>query len=150
MTVHGVLWSLHTSGCCVARVAKVTTNTGTVFRHTLSVKHVHRLLSSFWKKKMEASLWDLQFVLVLPNAWTNCYETCYLCRATWDHLNNYFINPSHQSVCLRIPIPLQGNGSVNTFPRRWKIVGVVFYAVRVGSNEITWLFLPRNPLFVCN
>jgi hypothetical protein len=35
-------------------------------------------------------------------------------------------------VCLFIPLPLLGNGSVNTFQRQRRIVrGVVFYKVRV-------------------
>jgi hypothetical protein len=45
----------------------------------------------------------------------------------------YFINPSHQSVCLYI---LLGNGSLNTFPRQQGIVGGgVFYVVRLVSKE---------------
>jgi hypothetical protein len=30
----------------------------------------------------------------------------------------YFINPSHQSMCLCFPLSLLGNGSVNMFPRQ--------------------------------
>jgi hypothetical protein len=47
----------------------------------------------------------------------------------------YFINPSHQSVRLCIPLSLLGNGSVNTFPRQRRIVDVVLYAVHVASKE---------------
>jgi hypothetical protein len=39
----------------------------------------------------------------------------------------YFINPSHQSVCLYVysPLSLLGNGSVNTFP---------LYSIRVYAT----------------
>jgi hypothetical protein len=42
-------------------------------------------------------------------------------------------------------LSLLGNGSVNTFLRPRRIVeGVVFYAVRVVSNESGRLVLPRT------
>jgi hypothetical protein len=46
------------------------------------------------------------------------------------------------------PLPLLGNGSVNTFPRQRGIVrGVVFYAVRVVSKESRRLVFPRTSFF---
>jgi hypothetical protein len=107
---------------------------------------------------------------------------------------SYFINPSHQSVCLYvhpyivarqrlsiqvsaamnidnkrrnvgsiflyairvlsnsslwvfmcIPLSLQSNGSVKTFPRQRRIVGgVLFYAVRFVSKESRRWILPRT------
>jgi hypothetical protein len=78
----------------------------------------------------------------------------------------YFINPSHQSVCLYvypsyrivlkdsllvcmcIPLSLRGNGSVKTFPRQRRIVGGAdFYAVRVVSKEIRRSVLRRTSCF---
>jgi hypothetical protein len=55
----------------------------------------------------------------------------------------YFINPSHQSVFVCIPLSLLGNGSVknvtaatSTYTTTIRIVGrVVFYAIRVASKE---------------
>jgi hypothetical protein len=48
-------------------------------------------------------------------------------------------------VGLCIPLPLQGNGLVNTFPRQRRIVGrIVSYAVHVVSKEIRRLVLPRT------
>jgi hypothetical protein len=45
-------------------------------------------------------------------------------------------------VCLRIPLLLLGNGSVNTFPGQRKIVGsMVFYAVHFVSKESRRLVL---------
>jgi hypothetical protein len=53
-----------------------------------------------------------------------------------------------RSVCLRIPLPLLGKGSVNTFPRQSSIVGgVVSYAVRVVSKESLLLDLTRFSCF---
>jgi hypothetical protein len=46
-------------------------------------------------------------------------------------------------VCLCIPLSLLGNNSVKTFPRPWRIVGVVFYAVRVVLKESRRLILFR-------
>jgi hypothetical protein len=83
----------------------------------------------------------------------------------------YFINPSHQSVCLYVysqtleelldttwrvcgsvclpPISLLGSGSVNTFPRQRRIVGgVVFYVVLVVSKESRWFVLHRTFYYV--
>jgi hypothetical protein len=65
-------------------------------------------------------------------------------------LTAYFINASHQSVCLYmcIPLSLLGNGSVKTLPRQRihnrKIVArVVFCAVCVVPKEISRLILPE-------
>jgi hypothetical protein len=53
----------------------------------------------------------------------------------------HFINPSRQ--CLYVyPLSLLDNGSVNTFPGQWRMVGcVVFYVIR------GWLVLPRSYCF---
>jgi hypothetical protein len=67
----------------------------------------------------------------------------------------YFINPSHQCVCLCVYasyrckatallivslLSVQGNSSVNTLPRQWKNYWIRhFYAVRVLSKESTWV-----------
>jgi hypothetical protein len=53
----------------------------------------------------------------------------------------YYINPSHQSVCMYNTLSLLGNGSVITFLRHRRIVGgVVSYAVRTSCQ--------RNFLFI--
>jgi hypothetical protein len=53
---------------------------------------------------------------------------------------------SKENLC--IPLSLQGNGSVNTFPLQCRIVGgVVFYAVLVVSKESMRLILPRTYCF---
>jgi hypothetical protein len=52
----------------------------------------------------------------------------------------YFMNPSHQSVC--IPLSLLGKGSVKMFPRQRRIIRrVVSYAVRIVWKETRRLFL---------
>jgi hypothetical protein len=59
---------------------------------------------------------------------------CMYIMAREPTLNVYFINPSHQSLCLHVysPLSLLGNGSVNTFPWQRRIVeSVVFYAIHV-------------------
>jgi hypothetical protein len=65
----------------------------------------------------------------------------------------YFINPSHQSVCLYVhPLSLLGNGSVknvtaatNTYATIEELLdSIVFYAVRVISKESRRLVLPRT------
>jgi hypothetical protein len=48
------------------------------------------------------------------------------------------------SVTYQRSLSLQGNGSVNTFPPQRRIVGVVFYAVRVVSKESRRSVLPRT------
>jgi hypothetical protein len=53
----------------------------------------------------------------LLNARTNLYETSYVYHGTWAHLNGTLHKPL-PSVCPYVyPLSLQGNGSVNTFPR---------------------------------
>jgi hypothetical protein len=43
---------------------------------------------------------------------------------------------------------LLGNGSVNTFQQQRRIVGgVVFYVIRVLSNECRPIFLPRTSCY---
>jgi hypothetical protein len=67
----------------------------------------------------------------------------------------YFINPSHQSVCLYVcPLSLIGKGSVKRFHgnkythnKRKYAVGVVLYAVRVVSKESRRLVLPGTFCF---
>jgi hypothetical protein len=55
--------------------------------------------------------------LQLLNAWTNLYETWYVCHGTWTHLNG--VPPISLCVCLCIPLLLLlTNGSVNTFLRQ--------------------------------
>jgi hypothetical protein len=44
-----------------------------------------------------------------------------------------------------IPLWLLGNGSVNTFPWKRRIVGIVSYAVRVVLKKSKLLVLPRAP-----
>jgi hypothetical protein len=69
----------------------------------------------------------------------------------------YFMNPSHQSVCLHVYSPsLLGNGSVKTSPRQRihataeeLLDAIVFYAVRVVSNECRRFVLPRTYCFSC-
>jgi hypothetical protein len=47
---------------------------------------------------------------------------------------------SYQRVCVSL-----GSGSINTFPQQRRIVGGVFYSVRVVSKERRRLVLPRTP-----
>jgi hypothetical protein len=81
-------------------------------------------------------------------AWYTCSRgNEYSKRRTVGHVVFYAVNVSKESlwICLCIPLSLQGNGSVNTFPRQWRIVGgVVFHAVRDVSKEIRRLVLPRK------
>jgi hypothetical protein len=60
----------------------------------------------------------------------------------------YFINPSHESVCLYPPnVARQWLGKhvpAATRNNRKNIGGVVFYAVRVVSKESRRLVLPRT------
>jgi hypothetical protein len=50
---------------------------------------------------------------LLTSAWTNLYETSYVYRGTWTHVNGIIKNPSHQFLCLYVyPLSLLGNGSV--------------------------------------
>jgi hypothetical protein len=62
----------------------------------------------------------------------------------------YFINPSHQSVCLYVySMSLLGNGSVKAslrqrIQRLEELFHVIFYAVRVASKESTRLRLPKT------
>jgi hypothetical protein len=56
--------------------------------------------------------------------------------------NNRIVGRACLWVCLRIPLSLLGNNSVNTFPLLRRIVGgVVFYAVRVETKESRLCFL---------
>jgi hypothetical protein len=36
----------------------------------------------------------------------NLYKVWYVYHDTWTHLNSYFINPSHQSVCVYVYPPI--------------------------------------------
>jgi hypothetical protein len=45
--------------------------------------------------------------------------------------------------CVCISLSLLGNSPVKTFPRKRRIVGRVFYAVRVVSNKSTLSILPQ-------
>jgi hypothetical protein len=58
------------------------------------------LLALFWKKNV-SRLINLSNYEVL-NAWNNLYETWYVYHSTWPLISTYFINPSHQFVCLRV------------------------------------------------
>jgi hypothetical protein len=60
---------------------------------------------------------------------------CMYIMASEPFATAYFMNPSHQSVCVSPPSFL-GNSSINAFPRQQNIVGCVgFCAVRVVSEE---------------
>jgi hypothetical protein len=67
----------------------------------------------------------------------------------------YFINPSHQSMCLYVYPSmivrqrLGKNFTAATNARNNSIIvgRVVLYAVRVVSKESRWLFLPRTSCF---
>jgi hypothetical protein len=69
----------------------------------------------------------------LLNTWTNLHKTWYVCHGIWAPLNGYFINPSHQSLCLYLCpsyrcqakaqlnvslLSMLDNGSVNMFLRQ--------------------------------
>jgi hypothetical protein len=86
----------------------------------------------------------------LLNAWTNLYETWYVTMAPETISAAYFINPSHQSMCLYVyPLSLLGNGSVKLYRgkeytcRNRSIVGLIFCAVRVVS-DLRRLVLPTT------
>jgi hypothetical protein len=56
-----------------------------------------------------------------------------------------------KNLCLHVhhSLSLLGNGSLNTFPRHWRVVEcVVFYAIRVVSKESRRLVLPRTSCFL--
>jgi hypothetical protein len=101
------------------------------------------MLSSYFPYfgKMKKGLCDLHAVCVsLLSAFE--YLNQYLCNFVCTYImapepfpTAYFINPSHQSVCVSPPSFL-GNSSINAFPRKRNIVGCVgFFAVRVVSEE---------------
>jgi hypothetical protein len=51
---------------------------------------------------------------------------------------------SKESLSVYISLSLQGNGSINTFPRQHIIVGgVILYAILIVSKENSLLVLPR-------
>jgi hypothetical protein len=53
----------------------------------------------------------------------------------------YVVSKQNLLVCLCIPLPFPGNGSVKTFPLQWRIVGgFIFFAVCVVSNSSQNLF----------
>jgi hypothetical protein len=91
----------------------------------------------------------------LLNGWTNLYEIWYVCNGTWAHLSGYFINPSHQSVCLYVyPLnvarQLLGKdiAAANEYTRNNRVIvgRVVSYGacvIRV-SKESRRLVLPRT------
>jgi hypothetical protein len=63
----------------------------------------------------------------------------------------YFMNPSHQSVCVS-PASFLGNSSINAFPRQQNIVGCVgSYAVSVVSKEplVIIMFSLYNFVITC-
>jgi hypothetical protein len=81
---------------------------------------------------------------------------------TWAHSAACFINPSHQFVSLYVCpsyrcyarahwsivlISFLGNGSVNIYQQKRRIIAVVFSAVRVESKECRWLVLPRTSCY---
>jgi hypothetical protein len=74
------------------------------------------------------------------NEYTQQYKNCWSRR--------FLCCPCHikgESVNLYISLSLLGNGSVNTFPRQWRIVvGVVFSVVHVISKKSRWLVLPKT------
>jgi hypothetical protein len=60
----------------------------------------------------------------------------------------YFINPTHQSVCLHVcPPSFLGNGSVKnvTVATNELLEAFYLYAIRAVSKESRKLFLPRIP-----
>jgi hypothetical protein len=46
----------------------------------------------------------------------NLYETWYVYRGTWTHLNGILHKSLPRSICMCIPPSLLGNGSIDTFP----------------------------------
>jgi hypothetical protein len=65
----------------------------------------------------------------------------------WTH--HFPCGPRHMKgesvVCLYVPLSFQGNGSVNTFPQQWRIVGgIIFYMFCVMLKELRRLVLPRT------
>jgi hypothetical protein len=51
---------------------------------------------------------------------------------------------------LCIPLPLLGKNSAKTFPLQRRIVGDVFYAVRIAPKESRRLVLPRTSCLISN
>jgi hypothetical protein len=87
-----------------------------------------------------ARQWLNIHIPVAMNTW-NKEELLYASFSVWS--------VSYQrrvcGVCLCIPLPLQGNGSVHMLLQQWRILGgVIFYAVHVISKESRWLVLPRT------
>jgi hypothetical protein len=103
------------------------------------------------------------------NAWTNLYETWYVCHGTWAHLNGV-LHKSLPSVCMSLCVSLLsllGKGSVKCIPpfvarqrlskynpagtntrNSRRIVGrVIFYAILVVSKENGRLVVPRTSCF---
>jgi hypothetical protein len=53
-------------------------------------------------------------------------------------------------LCVCIPLSLLSNNSAKTFPQQRRIVGsLVFYVVRVVSEESRRLVLPRTSCYLC-
>jgi hypothetical protein len=77
---------------------------------------VRQLLGNLFTEPLPSSEYTQQQI----NCWEH-HSLCYPCRIKGE------------SVCLCIPLPYLGNGSVNTFPRQRRIIGrVVFYGVHVA------------------
>jgi hypothetical protein len=93
----------------------------------------------------------------LLNAWINIYDTWYVHHDTWAHLNGVHHKslPSTGVSVYVSPIVARQRLSKksyrgNIYTRdNGRIVGrVTFYAVRVISKEIRWLFLLRTSCFL--
>jgi hypothetical protein len=112
--------------------------------------YVISLLSLFWKKKkMEVGLCDLHAVCVSPHnqIWTTepiFMKHCMYIIAPELISTAYFINPSHQSVCLhmypsfvaRQRLGKTFTATVNIRNNKRTVYSVVSYAVRVVLRKV--------------
>jgi hypothetical protein len=112
------------------------------------------LLSLFWNHHAPCVSVNPPYQIWMPEPNLRVLECNYI--MTPEHISTvYFINPSHESVCLYVYLlSLLGNGSVKTLPRRRmhtnkKIVGrVVFYEIRVATKESGLIILPRTSCYI--
>jgi hypothetical protein len=74
----------------------------------------------------------------LLNDRTNLYETSYIVASELIS-TAYFINPSPQSVCLRIPIVASQRFGKHVPAATKNFGGVVSYAIRVISKASLWV-----------
>jgi hypothetical protein len=89
------------------------------------------------------------FPCSLLDAWTGLYETWYVCHGSWAHLNcvlHRSLSSVHVSECVSQRIvarQLLGRHvpvATNTCNNR-RIVGIVFYTVRLVSKDSLWVCL---------